>query len=1141
MTRHPRLRTAGRVVAIVFASVLGAAALIAALAPLLIRGAAFGRLVEAGLPDLRGRIEIGGGRWSWGELVAFLRGQTTPFALEDVRVIDPEGTEVLRVARLSGILEREPGPPERLVVRGLEIEDATWKFVRMKREPRVGFLAAFDPKRPPRPGRAPRRPVTQLSIVEANLAGVTAEFDLPTWGLVLNGVRGGASLSYGGPGQGAPAFSFAVHDCDVPAGGHLRILGRPRAFELPFQRGRLDWVGTTAAAPDDIQIAASNVESGRSTLTLAGTFTGVYGRTAASKAPGIDLSARLADAVEAVGDLTRAFGLKQALRGHDAELALSFRGPFSDIEIGAEGRGFDLRHPRVEALKLAFSITTRPLSARLQVDRLSFGSPAGGTVEARGSFDRMQIGGRLAFSRFDAGPYLPAPIRPFAAGTLDGHLTAEIDLLAGRGHSDDVSLVLERPSGVTPRFLRMEVGRTPRRAGSGTGAVRLTRIEVDGGHVRVPRLSLGAFGGTLTAAGSIEVWDAGPRRWIPPVLDLTVQGRRISLARLAGPGFVTGSFSFSSRVRGTASDLTFDATLPSGQSIQFLGERFRLPERLSARLADEAVSFERLRLSGPGDSEIAASGRVALAGPLKLGLEIVKFPFDRLPGLGQTVLPLGGRLSGTLRLEGAAGAPAVNGRLTLASVTFQGRPVGGGEIAIASVAGGGVRARGNLTEAIGLDGVLGPRPGGLGGEATLELRRLPLTPFIPNLPGGLAATGLVSGRLTARVGPGQPASAEGSLSQIVLSVSGPSRPGRASPPIELTSQEPIPISARTGGGAIAVGPARFTSRAGTLELSGGSEGEDLRGRARGRIQLAPFLPYLPAAIDGVAGALEVDLSAARKGTRGRLELRGGLSIATPVSLRTKSPALELRLPSGRVELAGGVLETKALPFSVAADRVSLGPVRRVSASGRLAGRIATSAGGAPAAGRLRAQIEKLELDVPAVGPTPVRLDPRAGAGAIEMRTSGTETQIGAIDLPLAGEARAVASPVAFIDRARFAVRLRGAPSSGLKLSGAVDIDAARADAGKRAPPPPPTPPAKPPRTPPQKPSPLQLAIQNLELDLRVRSHGGAIHVAVPRIPDLRVDASFTVRGTPKRPIVTGGVQGANVYSAILLKLRNLFD
>ena len=63
----------------------------------------------------------------------------------------------------------------------------------------------------------------------------------------------------------------------------------------------------------------------------------------------------------------------------------------------------------------------------------------------------------------------------------------------------------------------------------------------------------------------------------------------------------------------------------------------------------------------------------------------------------------------------------------------------------------------------------------------------------------------------------------------------------------------------------------------------------------------------------------------------------------------------------------------------------------------------------------------------------------------------------------------------------------------------------------------------------------------MALDIRLRSRGGAVDVAINNFPDLRVDLDMHVGGTAKRPVLTGTTTGAGLWSSFVLTLRRIFS
>ncbi|MBC8132789.1 MAG: hypothetical protein H7X95_07390, partial [Deltaproteobacteria bacterium] len=368
------VRARARLFAIILGGILSALTLAAVLAPTLIQGARFGQIIERNLPKTRGTIYVGGGTWTWRAAWALWRGTPAPFVLTDVRVLDPEGVEVLRARQLSGQLEVKRNPL-RIAVHGLHVVDAYWRFARMQRKSGIGFLAALTPAptnkvgpgmgtrvpaTPPSasaPASAPARESTPtFQIVSAQLDGLDAVFAFSDWALTLKDVHAGGALAYDGA-RGAPhVFLFDVANADVRGGGHVAVLRGPARFALPFRRAWLNRVATTADARDAIAIDASPVTTGRSRASFAGRFTGVYGNGGPQPRAGAGMSADIrvdeaADAVQealvsvfqrdgqtngsgSVGGGSATTATRTPLvTGQAAKLALNFSGAFSALIV----------------------------------------------------------------------------------------------------------------------------------------------------------------------------------------------------------------------------------------------------------------------------------------------------------------------------------------------------------------------------------------------------------------------------------------------------------------------------------------------------------------------------------------------------------------------------------------------------------------------------------------------------------------------------------------------------------------------------------------------------------------------------------------------------------------------------------------
>ncbi|HEY7373930.1 MAG TPA: hypothetical protein VIF57_17350 [Polyangia bacterium] len=1133
MTRRSRLRKAGRVAGYAAAGVVALAAIIAVGAPIYFRGERFGRLVEAFMPVTRGHVHVGGGHWSWSTVIALVRGRAGPLAFDDVTITDPEGAEVLHLAHLTFAIEVHRGRPTRMLIHDLVIKDARWRFATLHGSKKIGFLTALETV-PHGPRKAPSKPGgTEVSIDGARLEGVLATFDMPTWGLVLRDVHARAGLALK-----AKTFTWEVDDADVRDGGELRILSPAKGIVWPFERGRLDRVATTADAPDSIRLTASGVVNGVSRTGGSGLFTGIYGLTPASRSPAIDLEARIADGADMVNAIIarRGLGGRVKVGGAGAEVRVHLTQPFDRIAVDADARGFDVTGAGIEARKLAFHAAAEPNAGRVHLERLSLASPGGGRAELQASLDRLQLDASVTFTRFAARAVLPSVLRPFAGDTIDGTLHARGDLREGNAELVRSTLVIARADGAKgPSTVALLAGGSTRPP-PGATVVRLAGVKLERGVLRLPRVSLAMWGGGFAAEGRIALWDPDERRWLSsPRLDLGLQTTGIDIGRLVGSNMIGGAVSFRAHAVGAADDLDLEVTFPDAATLTVLGERVRLPARAQMRLRESTIVLADFPLGGPGNSLLVCAGKVGLSsGRLALDVGVREFPIGRLPGLLGTTLPVAGSISGAVRVVGEPRAPALSGEVTLADVSYRGRPLGGGTITIVPEKKGAVRARGRLIDAIAVDGRLAPKPSGLEGEVALKLTKVPLEPFLPALPGKPTARGRVSGTAVARIAPDHPATAEGRLTELALSLTPP--PARGKPPagtIEVTAENEIVMRARAGEG-LSFGPARLRSNFGTLELSGESHGDDLRASLRGRLELGGVAAFARPWLERLAGAADVDITATGRGTFDDIAVSGGVTIAAPLSLKLASFPVEAWVPSGRVRIAANAAEVAGLPIIVRAERFPIAAVRKIDARARVSARV----DGAGAAGKFGARVllDSVAVEVPLAGRKPIR----STGGEIDVAGDARSGKLDLtrIDLPIAAEVEGLtAAPGATVDRATVAVRVHGNQRQ-LAVSGDVDVGSAHVSAsalrkkasggagGTGA-----------------KGGPLAAhpEIEAARLDVRLRSRGGAIHVDVNNLPDLRVDLDMHVGGTVKKPSLTGTQHGANFWSSFVLALARLFS
>ena len=876
-----------------------------------------------------------------------LHGRPAALALDGLRVLDPEGTEVLRAAHVTVAVEMGRAP-SRLILHDLHVSDGLWRFATMRRERGVGFTAALQSPRPAAPrARAPAR-ASLFAIHGAVLDGVDTTFDLPGWGLTVAHVHAHGNLALAStPGAGGPdahgrparssvSFTFDVSDADLGGGGVLRILDGRAQVELPFSAGRIERVATSASAPDDLQLDADGVATGTSRLSVHGAFTSLYGVSVPRKAPGIDLRAHLSHAADGLRAILARHrpALPVTVGATDADFELAFTGPFDRLRITAAARGFDLGWRALAFRGVGFDVSVEPAAARARVSALTFASPEGGRLRFDADLDHLLVHGALALDHFATAPYLPVFLRPLAGGVLDGQLRGAVDLIGRSGTLDELALTLARPNGTSgPRRLRLTSARGA--STRGTETVRIAGARYAEGTLTLPELGGGFAGGDIRARARIKLADAAGHL-TPPVLDVDARVRRLSVTELGVPSFASGTLSFRTRARGTLDGLDLTIDVPADQTVRVFGELCHLPPSTVVHAGDEGIVVSDFRLRGVDGTAIGLSGRIGREGQLGLTLDVRAFPLGMLPAVAEAALPFSGQLSGELRASGSVRAPELAGEMTIDRATFQGRPIGGGHLVVAPRPGGAIHAVGQVIEGVSVEGTLTPQANGPLGVATMHLRSLHLDPFLSLLPGGATVAGVVSGTIEARVAPGAPSTAEGRLTELALTVTGalPGAPRTVAPPavhtIELHAVSDVRMSARAGG-PIRIEPARFAGTAGSVELWGESDKGRASAGVRGRLTLGAVAPLVLPWLSHLSGDLDFDIAAR---TTAPLDVSsvaagpppvvtGTVRVASPVAFRVAGLPIDAHVSSGEIHLGDDGVARIDLPVTLGAGVLRL--------------------------------------------------------------------------------------------------------------------------------------------------------------------------------------------------------------------------
>ncbi len=527
------------------------------------------------------------------------------------------------------------------------------------------------------------------------------------------------------------------------------------------------------------------------------------------------------------------------------------------------------------------------------------------------------------------GPYLPEEIRNIAGSRLRGQLRAvgdssrqrmdTLDLWLGRAHVTG-DLVADEFETLHAKRLRFRLGETdvvssgvvdvtketfdlgvviesqdlkPCLAGVGaptvarelTGSAHISgtfdspRARADltfGGIdlIREARVQLGyenrivsvheatsyGLGGRLFAQGRFRVGN-GTR-----VLNFQADAQKLdlSLVPMFG-GLVAGRLSARASAKGRVDRL--GVAVDGGvDDLTIAGDAYELEDGVQLRMNGDGSKKLAFSVARVGGGTLETDANVDKEGNLSGEIALVELPLDNFGVLGGADgSPVGGRVSTMLALSGTPGAPTASGRVDwlggwlqdafLGAASFDVKPLGPGQVGIeGSLLGGDLQLSAVLHTAAPYYS-----------EVRLQLRRVELDRFLPELSKEYQVRGWVSGTVDARIPltgeEGAAPSITAELSEIeVLREMEDSR-GRPAP-IRIHNKSSTPISLHFDGTVMKLNQAVTLVGPGGVEfvLSGRGQLDELDLKAVGYLPTAVFLPYMREYFDQMSGRLAVEVA-----------------------------------------------------------------------------------------------------------------------------------------------------------------------------------------------------------------------------------------------------------------------------------------
>ena len=535
-------------------------------------------------------------------------------------------------------------------------------------------------------------------------------------------------------------------------------------------------------------------------------------------------------------------------------------------------------------------------------------------------------------------------------------------------------------------------------------------------------------------------------------------------------------------------------------------------------------------------------------------------------------------------ISGAIKLTAVTARgVRLGDGTIEIRPDDAARVGAAPVV--AIAMKGNLFDRFTIDGrfaqSFATNAPGPAIHGTLEFNRLALEALLPELSALGDGRGLASGRVTVDLEPGRPLAAEVWLNELWVSLARAieASPGEASTRrVEIRASKAVHIAVQ--GDRVALDSLHLTTTGGDLRAQGTLAGTKLDGTVEGHVDLELLQPFVRGFVDRVSGDLDVGLVAS--GTVDKPILRGTLNVRDPIRIRPKTFESDVIIPSGEIALEPGLASVRKLGITVDGSttqldgRVMLGAdFTPQSIDAHLAGEISArllsylageSISEAQGRARIKADVRG-KLTDPTVtawlglGTITFRLrdlgtQVEVQSGVVELSNKGAllrdvrvvlddqgkliigaagvrpgqmeirrlvPFELGRVDFPLHGEQLTYRSPGSFeINDLAFDLDLSGDLDEGFGLAGEVRIIAGRYVQDFKL-----SNLVLSPRVNESAVRPFYAGkplLENMPLDLTVRTVGDAFVVQNNIAPEIHIDIALRIGGTLSQPTIAGDVR-----------------
>jgi autotransporter translocation and assembly factor TamB len=322
---------------------------------------------------------------------------------------------------------------------------------------------------------------------------------------------------------------------------------------------------------------------------------------------------------------------------------------------------------------------------------------------------------------------------------------------------------------------------------------------------------------------------------------------------------------------------------------------------------------------------------------LDLDVVMDKLSLAGLPGLAESDVPVSGFASARLHVGGRPDRPQLTGDIDLAQVMVRGVKLGAGHLALSSGPVGparlpGVIVHGRLFDRFDVDAQAALAPKGAVVHAEVDFRKVEIQTLAPELVEFGDARGIVSGRATVDIDPDRPVALDLLLPELWLSVARAVEGAYGATTIQRVRVEAAkPLHVTVNGEHIVLDEAHFKTDGGDLVVAGRLDGPAIAANLSGHLDLELLQPFLGAAspVEQVHGGLNLQVQA--RGTLEKPDLRGEMTIANAIRLRPRDFDRDVVVGSGKFALDQGGVAVQDLAITVdgatmkMAGRATLGP------------------------------------------------------------------------------------------------------------------------------------------------------------------------------------------------------------------------